>query len=364
MLFRLVGVIVGAIAFSWAGFSTAKASTVAVTVAEIVLATNPVIVGEELVLTIKVNVPAGMTWSPTGSVAAYCPTTSYDPPDCLAGRLTAEVDGSLEEPFDPGQHSINFFADAPLEPSHLLLTEIFISNSQPGAGLEYQRGSSVAVLWPGTWIAGAPDLAEGDTQVVAAPAPEPEPEPTPAPEPEPTPAPSPSPSPDSSPTPAPAPASTPTSTPAPPPAPVEVAPTQPTVEKLDPPAAVESASPATSVQATSWSAPLTLSAAKGFTQKKQFLTSRQPGDWLAAELSGTHFSLQFLRGPQQGRFGVYLNSQRLAIIKAQSRVQTNRLVTRRWPLAPSITNRLSIKVLRNQPTNMTSVSIAEIKSLS
>jgi len=65
----------------------ASASTVAVQVTSIESVTNPVVVGETLTLTLAINVPVGMTWSPTGSVAVYCPTGSYAEPDCLANSL-------------------------------------------------------------------------------------------------------------------------------------------------------------------------------------------------------------------------------------------------------------------------------------
>lgn len=301
----------------------ASASTVAVQVTSIESVTNPVVVGETLTLTLAINVPVGMTWSPTGSVAVYCPTSAVT----ISGGLSSCSSGALNAVFTgdstaltPGDHDVNLAISVGSEPAGLTLVSISLPkafSTSTTAALLYRRGGAFGYRGSLVTVYPTPSMTLGDTEVVAAPV-EPEPEPTPTPEPSPTPEPTPTPAPVVSPAPAPEPT----------PAPAPAAPSSPALPEPAPPASesttqIENAGFATEPASTSvrfimWSTPISWQSINGFTLRNRMLKSVRPGATLQSEIGGERIAIQYLSGPKQGRFHVYADDVLLSRVNAYS----------------------------------------------
>jgi|GEM_PF-969807 len=317
----------------------ASASTVVVQVTSIESVANPVVVGETLTLTLAINVPVGMTWSPTGSVAVYCPTSAVT----ISGGLSSCSSGALNAVFTgdstaltPGDHDVNLAISVSSEPAGLTLVSISLPkafSTSTTAALLYRRGGAFGYRGSLVTVYPTPSMTLGDTEVVAAPVePEPDPEPTPTPTPEPAPAPAPiadpAPAPAPSPVPAPAPA---TSSPAlPEPAPPV---SEPTTQIENVGLAAEPAS--TSVRFIKWSTPISWQSINGFTLRNRMLKSVRPGATLQSELVGERIAIQYLSGPKQGRFHVYADDVLLSRINAYSATNPGDLRIIELPLGSS-----------------------------
>jgi hypothetical protein len=112
-----------------------------------------------------------------------------------------------------------------------------------------------------------------------------------------------------------------------------------------------------------WSTPIAWQIVDGFRPRNKILKSQRIGATLQTTVQGERLSLQYLKGPRQGRFAVFVNDSLLGLVNSYSPTTPGELTRIDWVIDPAETTNILLKTIASK-SRLASTSIRSLKVLS